>query len=227
MILVRPRLTVLSAFKKKMNKPLKFGTAKKSQPTTDEAKEEAAPEVPDVDPVVEARDVDEAALDKPHDEEVKEEDTTTDEAKEETTTPPVEEESRDEPSFPETEEKKEETPAEEEDTSIRTEPSGDNDVDAAAADTKPAVEEEKNVDPVPSAVNEEEEPSEEKPVAAAPSKEEKKEKTMNIDTAPVSDEDEPTLETKDTMDENLLKGCVTPVMKATEFCGITIRNCFE
>lgn len=211
-----------------MNKPIKFGSKKKSEPTT-ESKEEAAPEVPEVDPVMEARDVDEGALDKPHDEEVKEEEKpTTEEAKEESTTPPVEEESRDaEPSFPETEEK-EETPAEEEeDTSIRTEPSSEV-AEKEAADTEPVVEEEKNVDPALSTVEEKEEPSKDEPVADEPSEEMKKERTMNIDTVPVSDEeDEPTLETKDTMDDNLLKGCVTPVMKATDFCGINIRTCFE
>jgi hypothetical protein len=184
---------------------------KKTEPTV-EAKE-ASPEVAEVDPVMEARDADEGALDTPHEEakSVKEE------ANEDS---PVKEEARD----AQPEEKREETPAEEDDAeSVKTEPS--NDEDATPAEEAAAEE----VDPALSTVKEEEEESDKEEPVAASSRDEAKgdvvDKDMNVDTVAVSEE-EATLETKDTMDSNV-KACMTPVMRATDFCGINIRSCFE
>ncbi|KAL7518530.1 hypothetical protein ACHAWX_003347 [Stephanocyclus meneghinianus] len=115
---------------------------KKSAPAVEE---EPAPVAADVDPVMEARDADEGALDTPHDD-------AKDEAKEEAKEDTQAEETRD---TEVAEDKREETPAEEEDIeSVKTEPSNDED---DVEDAEPTEAAEQPVDQALSTVKEEEE----------------------------------------------------------------------
>jgi hypothetical protein len=178
-----------------------------------------------VDPVIEARDADEGALDTPH-QEVKPV------ASKESNREAAEEEEREaEP----VEESREEAPAaEEESQSVEKEPSKE---EAEAPEAEPVAEEAQPVDEALSTVKEEEEEAstkeepkkEAEPVAAEPSVKEMKavveEKTsaepLAVDATPSMEEDA-TVETRDSVDN---KGCLSPVN--TSFCGIDIRTLFE
>ena len=177
--------------------------------------EEPAPVAADVDPVMEARDADEGALDTPHDD-------AKDEAKEEGKEETQVEEARDTEA---TEDKREDTPAEEEDIeSVKTEPSNDEDDVDDAEDAEPTEAAEQPVDQALSTVKEEEEEVEkEEPVVSARSHEEVKEEVAEKAMEAPNSEEDATVESRDTTESN--KGCLSPVN--TSFCGFNIRACFE
>lgn len=216
----------------------KRSSTKQLEPPVDA--EDVAPAADEVeDPVMEARDADEGALDTPHKESKEEENTTEEAAKED---PPQEEEEKRDAEPEETDREEAPAPIEEEkqdNESVKTEPSNDEEEDvetAPAPQSEPeTIEEETPVEPALSTVKEEEEePAKEEFVAQdAPSREDvnneaakKQEKTMNVDTVAASDEEEATLRSKGTMDSNK-EMCMTPIMRTADFCGFNLRACFE